>query len=249
MRQPACPASLGWCSAAPRTRPAPLLRPPVALAARRDGASRADHRGQHRPCQAAHAAGPWPGSGEAAVVAGAAWCAAAGDTGDTGRSGSACSRHWVPDDMSGLAVRWDVRVRLSDADVVDLRAERGARGRIVNRSTVSRWATAEVSPQRQGHVAAKTRLIAGASWALPHRLAVASRGAFPWRRMERFAVTRHRHRRCARARTTCPHSSNRTGTSPAPASRSSHPGQPTVAPSDDVSSWCRGCFPVALRIG
>ena len=38
------------------------------------------------------------------------------------------SRRRFPDEVVGLAVRWDVRFRLSDTDVVEVLAERGVRG-------------------------------------------------------------------------------------------------------------------------
>ena len=54
----------------------------------------------------------------------------------TARSVSAFSRHACPDDVIALAVRWSVRYRLSDADLVEWLAERGL---MVDRSTVYRW--------------------------------------------------------------------------------------------------------------
>jgi len=54
----------------------------------------------------------------------------------TGRSTSACSGHWFPDDVIALAVRWDARCRLRDADVAECLA---ARGVTVDRTALSRW--------------------------------------------------------------------------------------------------------------
>ncbi len=51
----------------------------------------------------------------------------------TARSVSAFCSYRFPDDVSALAVRWYLRVRLPDADIVELRAERGVH---VDASTV-----------------------------------------------------------------------------------------------------------------
>ena len=54
----------------------------------------------------------------------------------TGRSTSACSGHWFPDDVIALAVRWYARFRLNYADVAECLAERGF---TVDRTAIYRW--------------------------------------------------------------------------------------------------------------
>src|SRR3712207_822983 len=57
----------------------------------------------------------------------------------TVRSGSAFSGYRFPDEMIALAVRWYRRYRLSDADVVEWRAQRGVE---VDARTVYDWVRA-----------------------------------------------------------------------------------------------------------
>jgi transposase-like protein len=54
----------------------------------------------------------------------------------TARSASAFAGRCFPDDVIALAVRWDARYRLSDADVAEWLAERGF---TVDRTAISRW--------------------------------------------------------------------------------------------------------------
>lgn len=68
----------------------------------------------------------------------------------TTRSDSAFSRPRFPDEVIDLAIRWYVRFRLSDADVVELLAERGI---AVTCSTAYRWVqrllpSLQVAPRR-----------------------------------------------------------------------------------------------------